>query len=356
MVAVVMFVGITLYALLAGADFGGGFWDLLAGDAEEGAAPRDLIEHSVGPVWEANHVWLIFVLVVLWTGFPHAFGPIMSTLAVPLTLAAVGIILRGSAFAFRKASYALPSRRLYGAVFATSSVLTPFFLGSVVGGIASGRVPASGTGSLTRSWINATSMLGGTLAVVVCAFLAAVYLTADADRQGLSDLTEYFRRRAIGAGLAAGLIALVGIAVLHADASRLFGHLTGRALPLMLLSGLGGVATLRLLLTRRLYAVARVTAALAVVAVLWGWAAGQYPFLIVGRITIAEGQGARETLQALLATVIAGVVVIGPALAWLLLLARRGDLGSADPSGKSLRPGDPDLPGRRTNPDGAGAR
>src|SRR4029079_9045068 len=125
-VAIVMFVGVTLYALFAGADFGGGFWDLLAGDAEEGAAPRDLIEHSVAPVWEANHVWLIFVLVVLWTGFPHAFAPIMSTLAAPLTLAAIGIILRGSAFAFLKASDALPSRRLYGAVFATSSVLTPF--------------------------------------------------------------------------------------------------------------------------------------------------------------------------------------------------------------------------------------
>ena len=138
----------------------------------------------------------------------------------------------------------------------------------------------------------------------------------------------------MAAGVAAGLIALVGVAVLHADASRLFGHLTGRALPLMLLSGVGGVATLRLLLTRHLYAVARVTAALAVVAVLGGWAAGQYPFLIVGRLTIADGQGARETLQALLATVIAGVVVIGPALVWLLLLARRGDLGSADPSGK----------------------
>ena len=175
-IAAVMFVGVTLYALLAGADFGGGLWDLLAGGTERGAEPRELIEHSVGPVWEANHVWLIFVLVVLWTGFPHAFAPIMSTLAIPLTLAAVGIILRGSAFAFRKASIAIASQRAFGAIFATSSVLTPFFLGSVVGGVASGRVPAVGTGSLTRSWINATSMLGGVLAVVVCAFLVGVML------------------------------------------------------------------------------------------------------------------------------------------------------------------------------------
>ncbi|HEY5012887.1 MAG TPA: cytochrome d ubiquinol oxidase subunit II [Acidimicrobiia bacterium] len=328
-VVIAMFVGVTLYALLAGADFGGGFWDLLAGDAERGAGPRDLIEHSVGPVWEANHVWLIFVLVVLWTGFPRAFAPIMSTLAVPLTLAAVGIILRGSGFAFRKASITLPTRRVFGVTFAASSVLTPFFLGSVVGGVASGRVPATGTGSLVSSWANPTSMLGGVLAVVACAFLAAVYLTADAAAQGLDDLTAYFRSRAIASGVAAGIVAAVGVAVLHADASRLFAHLTGRALPLIVLSGVAGVVTL-VLLKRGGYGVARITAALAVVAVIWGWAAGQYPYLISGRVTIAQAQGAHATLQALLATVIAGAVVIGPALAWLLLLARRGELGRSE--------------------------
>jgi cytochrome d ubiquinol oxidase subunit II len=326
-VAFVMFVGITLYALLAGADFGGGFWDLLAGGAERGAAPRDLIERSVGPVWEANHVWLIFVLVVLWTGFPRAFAPIMSTLAVPLTLAAVGIILRGSGFAFRKASITLSSRRLFGALFAFSSVLTPFFLGAVVGGVASGRVPASGTGSLTSSWLNPTSMLGGVLAVVVCAFLAAVYLSADADGQHLEDLTGYFRRRAIAAGLVGGAAAAIGIAVLHSDSPRLFAHLTGRALPVLLASVVAGVGTLALLLRRR-YAWARLSAAAAIVTVLWGWAAGQYPFLIDGRLTIANGAGARATLQALIACVGAGIAVIGPALVWLFLLARRGALAS----------------------------
>ena len=326
-VAVVMFVGITLYALLAGADFGGGFWDLLAGDADRGAAPRELIEHSVGPVWEANHVWLIFVLVVLWTGFPRAFAPIMSTLAVPLTLAAVGIILRGSAFAFRKASIALSSRRLFGAIFALSSVLTPFFLGAVVGGVASGRVPAAGTGSLTRSWLNPTSALGGVLAVVVCAFLAAVYLTADADRQHLGALTEYFRGRAIAAGVVGGVVAAIGVVVLHSDSPRLFAHHTGRAFPLLGASAAAGIATLGLLLRRR-HAWARLAAAAAVVAVLWGWAAGQYPFLIDGRLTIEAGAGAHATLQALVAVVLAGIVVIGPALAWLLLLARRGDLSA----------------------------
>ena len=171
-------------------------------------------------------------------------------------------------------------------------------------------------------------LLGGALAVVVCAFLAATYLTADADSQGLADLTEYFRRRALAAGIAAGIVAAIGVGVLHADASRLFAHLTGRAFPLLVLSGVGGTGTLLLLLRRGRYAVARVTAAVAVVAVLWGWAAGQYPFLIDGRLTIAAGQGAHATLQALLGAVIVGLVVVVPALAWLLLLTRRGALSS----------------------------
>ena len=315
-VAVVMFVGVTLYALLAGADFGGGFWDLLAGDAERGAAPRELIEHSVGPVWEANHVWLIFVLVVLWTGFPRAFAPIMSTLAVPLTLAAVGhhparLGLRVPEGVDHALDPPRVRRHLRGLVGAHAVLPRQRRRWRRVGTGAGGRNRVA-----DRSWINPTSMLGGVLAVVVCAFLAAVYLTADADRQGSADLTEYFRRRAIAAGVVAGIVA----ADRDRGAARRLAaplrapHGPGPSRPRP--SGVAGVATLGLLVRGR-YAVARVTAAVAVVAVLWGWAAGQYPFLIEGRLTIAEGQGAHATLQALLATVIAGVVVIGPALAWL---------------------------------------
>ena len=260
----------------------------------------------------------------MWTGF-RAFAPIMSTLAVPLTLAAVGIILRGSGFAFRKASITLSTRRTFGALFAASSVLTPFFLGSVVGGVASGRVPAVGTGSLSRSWVNPTSMLGGVLAVVVCAFLAAVYLTADADRQGDDALTAYFRGRDRVGGRRRGRRrgrdrrARRRLAPLRA-------HLTGRAFPVLVASAVAGITTLALLVRAR-YSVARISAAAAVVAVVWGWAAGQYPYLINGRLTISAAAGAHATLQALLGAVAAGIVVIGPALVWLLLLARRGDLG-----------------------------
>src|SRR6476620_2430509 len=181
--AVVLFFGVTAYALFAGADFGAGFWDLVAGGAQRGERPRALIDHSIGPVWEANHVWLIFCLVVLWTGFSVAFASIMLTLFVPLTLAALGIVLRGSSFAFRKAVLRTRDQRNFGAAFALSSVLVPYCMGAVAGAIASGRVPAGGqAGDPWSSWINPTSILGGTLAVCACAFLAATYLVWDARR------------------------------------------------------------------------------------------------------------------------------------------------------------------------------
>ena len=145
-VAVVLFVAITAYAVFGGADFGAGFWDLIAGGAERGERPRALIDHSIGPVWEANHVWLIFSLVVLWTAFSEAFASITLTLFVPLTLAALGIVLRGSSFAFRKAVFRTRDRRNFGAAFAVSSVLVPYCMGAVAGAIASGRVPAGGEG------------------------------------------------------------------------------------------------------------------------------------------------------------------------------------------------------------------
>jgi len=329
-VAAVMFVGITLYALLGGADFGAGFWDLVAGNARKGAAPRALIEQSIGPVWEANHVWLIFVLVTLWTGFPDAFAPIMSTLYVPLTLAAIGIILRGAAFAFRKEAEALGVRRVFGATFASSSVITPYFLGAVVGGVASGRVPPGDeTGDVWTSWVNPTSVLGGVLAVVVCAFLAAVYLCADAERRGQSDMVRAFRVRALVSGAGAGAVALAGVFVLREDAEDLFHGLTHRGAALMVVSAVGGISTM-VLVWKGYYAYARYTAAIAVVAVLWGWAAGQYPYMLEPTLTIEDAAGARATLTAMLAVLGAGSLLLVPALVYLFVLLQRGALAKPD--------------------------
>src|SRR5439155_7575842 len=193
------------------ADFGAGFWDLVAGGARRGAEPRAVIGHSIGPVWEANHVWFIFCLVVLWTAFSQAFASITLTLFVPLSLAALGIVLRGSSFAFRKTVFRTRDRRNFGAAFAISSVLVPYCLGAVAGAIASGRVPSGGkAGDPWSSWINPTSILGGVVAVAVCAYLAAVYLVFDSARLDRPDMVEYFRRRAIASGVLTGLVSFAG--------------------------------------------------------------------------------------------------------------------------------------------------
>src|SRR5688572_17507867 len=217
-VAVVLFCAVTAYAIFGGADFGAGFWDLVAGGAARGERPREVIDHSIGPVWEANHVWLIFVFVVLWTGFSEAYASITLTLFVPLTLAAFGIVLRGSSFAFGKTVFRTRDKRNFGAAFAISSVLVPYCMGAVAGAVASGRVPSGGeAGDPWDSWVNPTSVLGGVLAVVMTSYLASVYLVWDARRLGDDLMVEYFRRRAVGTAVVAGAVALVGIAVLHAD-------------------------------------------------------------------------------------------------------------------------------------------
>jgi cytochrome bd ubiquinol oxidase subunit II len=322
-----MWASVTVYALLAGADFGAGAWDLLSGRTGPGARRRALIEHAIGPVWEANHVWLIFVLVLMWTAFPPLFAAVSSTLYIPLTLVALGVIARGSAFAFRKAVTEVWQQRIFGAAFAFSSLVTPFFLGAVAGGVASGRVPPGvARGNVVTSWLNPTSVLSGALAVVAGMYLAAVYLTADARRSGQLDLAAEFRRRALAAGVAAGLLAVAGLAVVHADAPRLWAGLSGRALPLVALSGAAGVASLALLAARR-YLLVRVSAALAVAAVLWGWGAAQYPHLLPGApgLTVAQAAAGPATLQATTISVGVGIVLLVPSLAWLFLLFQRSE-------------------------------
>ncbi len=265
-VAAALFTGVVAYAVLGGADFSSGFFDLIAGGTRRGAPVRTLIDHSIGPVWEANHVWLIFVLVTWWTGFPRSFAAAMTTLFVPLLLALLGIVLRGASFAFRKFAATLAQARLFGAVFATSSVLTPFFLGTVAGGIASGRVPAGGGGDPWSSWLNPTSLFGGLIAVGTCAFLAGTFLTADAERGGHEQLTVALRRRSLVVGVVTGAVVFTALIPITRDAPTLSDGLTGRAAPLVVVSALAGLATLALLARHR-YSFARFTAVAAVAAV-----------------------------------------------------------------------------------------
>jgi cytochrome bd ubiquinol oxidase subunit II len=327
-VAVVLFVGVTAYAIFGGADFGAGFWDLIAGGATRGERPRALVDYSIGPVWEANHVWLIFCLVVLWTAFSETFASITLTLFVPLTLAALGIVLRGSGFAFRKVVFRARDRRNLGAAFALSSVLVPYCFGAVAGAIASGRVPAGAkAGDPWSSWINPTSILGGVLAVTVCAYLAAVYLVSDAGRLGDASLVEYFRQRAVVAAVVAGPMAMVGIFVLHADARYLFDGLTSRALPLVVASAVCGVASL-VLLVRNAHRYARVLAIGAVASVVVAWGVAQWPYLLPQTLKVSQGAAPSATLAAVLVVFGLAVVIILPSLALLYVLDQRSLLES----------------------------
>jgi cytochrome d ubiquinol oxidase subunit II len=322
---VLILLGLAAYAVLAGADFGAGFWTVFSGGGRAGhAETREHAHHAMGPVWEANHVWLIFVLVVCWTAYPVAFGSIMSTLSIPLFIAALGIIFRGATYALRGQLDGSPGQRVVDRVFALSSILTPFALGTVVGGIAAGRVPVGNAkGDFLSSWLNPTSILIGALMVAFSSYLAAVYLAADAHRLGERALERDFRARALAAGVVAGAFAFAGLLVVREDARSLWNGLTGGAgLAMVCVSAAAGVLTLALVLRSR-FGLARASAALAVAAIVAGWAAAQEPRFLPG-LTIDQAAAGRSTLITIVVAVAAGGAVVLPSLALLFHLLLRG--------------------------------
>ena len=325
-------VGLTLYTVLAGADFGAGLWQLLAGRSSRAERIREHAHRSMGPVWEANHVWLIFVITVFWTGYPTAFGSIFSTLSLPLFIAAVGIILRGAAYALRSGTQNPRELSSIDMLFAVASLLTPFALGACVGAIASERVPVgNAAGHMFSSWLNPTSVLIGVLAVATSAYLAAVYLSADAARLDDPELERAFRSRALGSGLVTGAIALGGLAVLHSDAHSLYHQLvSGDAVSALVVSILAGSGTLALVFSRRFEA-ARYSAALAVSAIVAGWALVRWPTLLPG-LTVQQAAAPHDTLIGLVVAVVAGGAILFPSLALLFRLALTGRFDSTYPA------------------------
>jgi cytochrome d ubiquinol oxidase subunit II len=321
---VFVLIGLTLYTVLGGADFGAGFWQLVAGRGRHADQVREQAHRSMAPVWEANHVWLIFVLTVFWTAYPKALGSIASTLAVPLFIAAVGIVFRGAAYAMRAGAAGERESGRIDTIFSLSSILTPFALGAAIGGIATNRVPVgNAAGDLVSSWLNATSIFIGVLSVATSAYLAAVYLAADAARDGHSDLEREFRRRALGAGVVGGAIAIGGVFVVEADNRHVFHSLlSGRALPAVIVSALAGVATLGLVYSER-YEPARYSAALAVAAIVAGWALSRWPTILPG-LTVHQAAAGHDSLVAIVIAVLAGAVLLFPALAFLFRLALSG--------------------------------
>ncbi|MFC8447468.1 cytochrome d ubiquinol oxidase subunit II [Kitasatospora sp. NPDC057223] len=324
-VAWILLLAIAAYACGGGVDYGAGFWDLLAGGAERGRRPRWLIDHAMAPVWEVNNVWLIFAFVLMWTGFPVFFQTVFTALWLPLALAAVGLVLRGAGFALRKPTRRLAERRIYGAVFAVSSLLTPFFLGAAVGGVASGRV-APGTTASADAWANTTSVLGGLLAVAATAFLGAVFLTVDARRFEADDLVGYFRLRARTAAAALLILGVTGLTVTDPHASYVHHGLThGTGLLLVLLAAAAAAVT-AWLVAGSAAGWARYTSVAAVALLVAAWGVAQKPYLVPTSLTVQQGAGASAPLQWMLVVAAVALVFIGPALVVLYRLDTHGVL------------------------------
>ncbi len=335
---VFVLVGIALYTVLAGADFGAGFWQLFAGRGEHAEAIREHAHDSMAPVWEANHVWLIFVLTVFWTSYPSAFGSIFSTLAIPLFIAAIGIVFRGAAYALRAGATGRRESGAIDTVFSVSSILTPFALGAVIGAIASDRVPVNpASGHLWSSWLNTCSIVIGVLAVTSSAYLAAVYLAADAANAGHDVLEREFRRRALAAGVVAGAVAVAALIVLN-DSNHQLVHslLTGSALAAVVVSFVAGLATLALVYVRR-FQTARYTAALAVAAIIAGWAIARWPTILPG-LTIRQAAAGHDTLVWVVVAVLAGGAILFPSLAVLFRLTVTGRFHPAGQAAPSEHP------------------
>jgi cytochrome d ubiquinol oxidase subunit II len=317
-VAGVIFVALNAYAVLGGADFGGGVWDLLAlGPRKE--RQRELIAEAIGPVWEANHVWLILAIVLLFTCFPPAFARLGTLLHIPLSLVLIGIVLRGSAFTFWRYG-ADQEQRYWGMVFAIASLVTPFLLGTTAGALASGALgEGAGEGfypTYVAPWLNPFPLSVGLFALVAFAFLAAVYLTLEARER---ELQEDFRRRALASGGGVFLAAVVALLLSLDGAPRVRDGLifAAWALPLHLLTAAAAITALAALGVRR-WRVARVAAVTQVSLILWGWALSQYPYILPPDLSIASAAAPAATLRLVLGALALGTVVLLPSLYYLL--------------------------------------
>lgn len=303
-VAAILWLSLNAYAVLAGADFGGGVWDLLA-TGPRAREQRRAVAEAMGPVWEANHVWLIFMIVGLYTAFPTAFATLALDLYLPFTIALVGIVLRGAAFAFRAhGREAVGSATGWGAVFGAASIVAPFALAMALAAVASGA---------PDRWATPLGFLLGLFGVALCAYLASTYLMVETEG---SDLETDFRRRAIASGLVSGVLALACLITAWIAAPTLFHALMGRGLPLTVLALLNGpIALAAVWLSRP--RVARIAVAAQVTFVLWAWAIGQWPYLIPQRVTIQDAAAPAATLTAWLVVVAVGMALLLPSL-WYL--------------------------------------
>lgn len=342
------------YALFAGADFGGGIWDLLAGSTEQGAEPRKEIDRSVTPVWEGNQTWIVLGLVLLWTAFPTAFAAVTTTLFVPLALSLLGIVLRGVGFAFRHEAEKIRTQQLNGVLFGASSLLAPFFLGAAVGAVATGKVVVRGHGNQPGDWLALTPLVTGALFVAACAYIGAVYLVGDSHQRGKPHMVRYFSHRALASGAVTGVLAAVNMGLLWHSAPYAFHRLIWwPGLPLVVVSVAGGLAALLLIWRRRVFLL-RGAAALAVAGVIAAWGVAQYPWLLPTSLSLAEGSAPVASLRSEIAVMAMAAVLVVPAFAYLYRLQQQQRLAVTESSQELRRAvraenrGSPVAPGEST--------
>ena len=332
-VAGVMVLSLNMYVLLGGADFGGGVWDFFArGNKQD--EQRALIAEAIGPIWEANHVWLILVVVLLFSCFPKAFAHLATELHVPLTIMLVGVVLRGSAFTFRTYDSKQDAvQRRWGRIFSVASLLTPIVLGVCLGAVSSGALPLrspreaaalSFAARFVDPWFaSAFPWAVGLLTLLLFAFLAASYLTVEAPEGVLRDV---FRRRALQSQGALLLTALATLVVARAENPLLFDGLTnGRtALIMHMITACAAATSIWALFTRR-FQIARLAAAAQASFILWGWAWTQFPWIIPPDRTITELAAPRITLQLILGALGIGTVILLPSFVYLFRVFKRGE-------------------------------
>lgn len=335
-VGIALFATMAAYALFAGADFGGGIWDLLAGSTQRGRRPRAAIDASVTPVWEGNQTWIVLGIVFVFTAWPSAFAAIMTSLFVPLSLALLGILLRGIGFSFRHEAGGVRTEQLAGALFAASSLLAPFFLGVTVGAVATGRVRTDSAGNVANAWINPTALTTGVLFVAACAYVSAVYLIGDSHRRSDEAMVRYFSRRAVVAGMATGALAGLNLVFLHSGAPYVFHRLTTSALPLVIVSVVAGAIALVLVAVRRLWLL-RISAGIAVSAVVAAWGYAQYPYVLPTSLSLRQGSAPAMSLNAEIAVMGMAAVFVLPSFVYLYWLHQHERLAVSDESPELLR-------------------
>ncbi len=327
----ILWMGATLYLLLGGADFGGGVWDLVASGPRRDRQ-RALISAAIAPVWEANHVWLIFVLTGLLAAFPAVFADLSVALYVPFSLVLLGIVFRGAAFAFRAhGGRNSPWVRTWTRVFGIASLVSPFLLGASAASIAGGRirvVDGDVRAGLVSAWTAPLSMFAGLFAVAICAYLAATYLIVEATARGDAELERDFRARAIGAGVVAGLLAAAGLVVVRSQAPVLWDGMIERGLPFVVLSAAGGVVSIGAIAARR-SGWARAAAAVAVGSVLWAWGAAQWPYLVVPDVTAEASAAPADTVRIVAIGFTVGGLLLLPSLLLLFRLFKASTAGPA---------------------------